>query len=222
MPPVSPQPERCCCFWTYHSPLHPLLGTPATSRIHQWHPQSSNQRLRLHPFLALPLPYGLSAQSRLPYHPPRLPRRRPILLLQQRTPLPHKFEDNLFRLHDTSQDDLILTQTMTAHPATPSHMSLASPLPQTLHPSAFSNRPTIMIKRMHAFVELFSSERAYASDLALIRKICIPLALGKSYLFHLLLIGVLCCPLGLPLPFSPNSLHNPPLFPTGTGSGSSS
>ena len=79
-----------------------------------------------------------------------------------------------------------------------------------------------MIKRMHAFVELFSSERAYASDLALIREIRIPLALGKSYLFRLLLIGVLCRPLGLPLPFSPNGLHNPPLFPTGTGSGSSS
>lgn len=41
-----------------------------------------------------------------------------------------------------------------------------------------SNPPTSMTKRMHALRELLSSERAYASDLALIRDIHIPLALG--------------------------------------------
>lgn len=42
------------------------------------------------------------------------------------------------------------------------------------------NQPTVMTKRIHALRELLSSERAYASDLALIRDIHIPLALGRS------------------------------------------
>ncbi|KAG9312331.1 hypothetical protein JVU11DRAFT_7647 [Chiua virens] len=39
-------------------------------------------------------------------------------------------------------------------------------------------QPTVMSKRIHALRELLSSERAYTSDLALIRDIHIPLALG--------------------------------------------
>ena len=39
--------------------------------------------------------------------------------------------------------------------------------------------PPAMCKRNHALLELLSSERAYASDLALIRDIHIPLALGE-------------------------------------------
>lgn len=42
------------------------------------------------------------------------------------------------------------------------------------------NQPAVMTKRVHALRELLSSERAYASDLALIRDIHIPLALGRS------------------------------------------
>ena len=42
------------------------------------------------------------------------------------------------------------------------------------------NQPTVKTKRVHALRELLSSERAYASDLALIRDIHIPLALGRS------------------------------------------
>ena len=38
--------------------------------------------------------------------------------------------------------------------------------------------PPMMSKRIHALMELLTSERAYASDLALIRDIHIPLALG--------------------------------------------
>lgn len=41
-----------------------------------------------------------------------------------------------------------------------------------------------MTKRKHALFELLSSERAYASDLALIRDIHIPLALGQSSSFN--------------------------------------
>jgi hypothetical protein len=39
--------------------------------------------------------------------------------------------------------------------------------------------PPTMCKRNHALLELLSSERAYASDLALIRDIHIPVALGE-------------------------------------------
>ncbi|KAG8220518.1 hypothetical protein J3R82DRAFT_3221 [Butyriboletus roseoflavus] len=42
------------------------------------------------------------------------------------------------------------------------------------------NQPTVMTKRVHALRELLSSERAYTSDLALIRDIHIPLALGRT------------------------------------------
>lgn len=42
--------------------------------------------------------------------------------------------------------------------------------------------PPAMSKRDHALLELLSSERAYASDLALIRDIHIPLALGEQSL----------------------------------------
>lgn len=41
------------------------------------------------------------------------------------------------------------------------------------------SQPSAMSKRNHALLELLSSERAYASDLALIRDIHIPLALGE-------------------------------------------
>ena len=39
--------------------------------------------------------------------------------------------------------------------------------------------PPTLSKRNHALLELLSSERAYASDLALIRDMHIPLALGE-------------------------------------------
>ncbi|KIJ66118.1 hypothetical protein HYDPIDRAFT_27311 [Hydnomerulius pinastri MD-312] len=67
-----------------------------------------------------------------------------------------------------------------------------------------TNQPTVMTKRMHALVELLNSERAYASDLALIRDIHIPLALGQ------------------PAPFNTSSTPSPPPFSPGSGSGSSS
>jgi hypothetical protein len=43
-----------------------------------------------------------------------------------------------------------------------------------------ASQPTAMTKRQYALHELLSSERAYASDLALIRDIHLPLALGES------------------------------------------
>ena len=51
--------------------------------------------------------------------------------------------------------------------------------PSSPQPS-LASQPTAMTKRQYALHELLSSERAYASDLALIRDIHIPLALGES------------------------------------------
>jgi hypothetical protein len=45
--------------------------------------------------------------------------------------------------------------------------------------SPFSAQVPTMTKRQLALHELLSSERAYASDLALIREVHIPLALGE-------------------------------------------
>jgi hypothetical protein len=50
-------------------------------------------------------------------------------------------------------------------------------------PSSTLASTTGMTKRHHALHELLSSERAYASDLALIREVHIPLALGEVLLF---------------------------------------
>ncbi|KAF9463539.1 hypothetical protein BDZ94DRAFT_1192610 [Collybia nuda] len=44
--------------------------------------------------------------------------------------------------------------------------------------------PPPMTKRQHALLELLSSERAYASDLALIREVHMPLALGQPVPLH--------------------------------------
>lgn len=52
--------------------------------------------------------------------------------------------------------------------------TLSSSTSSSLLPSTSST----ISKRTHAMLELLSSERAYASDLALIRDIHIPLALG--------------------------------------------
>ena len=49
--------------------------------------------------------------------------------------------------------------------------------------SAPHSSTTAMTKRHHALHELLSSERAYASDLALIREVHIPLALGEVFFF---------------------------------------
>ena len=69
-------------------------------------------------------------------------------------------------------------------------------------------------KRTHALIELIESERAYASDLALIRDIHLPVALGKCFYFfpHIHVILDDCSPqkamtprFQLPL----NHLHHP-------------
>ncbi|KAG5715564.1 Rho guanine nucleotide exchange factor gef1, partial [Termitomyces sp. T112] len=62
--------------------------------------------------------------------------------------------------------------------------------------SSMAPPQTPMTKRQHALHELLSSERAYASDLALIREFHIPMALGQQV------------PLNIPIPSSPPSLSS--------------
>lgn len=90
--------------------------------------------------------------------------------------------------------------------------------------STTPNQPTVMTKRVHALRELLSSERAYTSDLALIRDIHIPLALGRSHPFIMLYADPLTwvCVAGQPTPFSTNGTPSPPPFSPSSGSSSSS
>ncbi|KAF8161375.1 hypothetical protein B0H34DRAFT_700687 [Crassisporium funariophilum] len=64
-----------------------------------------------------------------------------------------------------------------AEPVASTSTASSSSAPSVAHP------PT-MTKRHHALHELLSSERAYASDLALIREVHIPLALGQTVPLH--------------------------------------
>lgn len=70
--------------------------------------------------------------------------------------------------HNRSVSDSTYPISPVDYEADSSNSSLASKIPAT---------PSVT-KRTHALLELLSSERAYASDLALIRDIHIPLALG--------------------------------------------
>lgn len=76
-----------------------------------------------------------------------------------------------------SSQDSLLSKELPVRPESP-----LSILPDDENTSSSSSsvapQPSPMSKRHHALHELLSSERAYASDLALIREVHIPLALG--------------------------------------------
>ena len=59
--------------------------------------------------------------------------------------------------------------------------------PFILNPAEFppqsATRPTGLSGRPDVLLELFASERAYASDIALIRDVHLPVALGTSSIF---------------------------------------
>ncbi|KAI5117982.1 hypothetical protein M0805_009199 [Coniferiporia weirii] len=63
-------------------------------------------------------------------------------------------------------------------------ISLGTDASETSTVSTLTVAPVIT-KREHAMKELLSSERAYASDLAFVQNVHIPMALGKSAPFHL-------------------------------------
>ncbi|KAI6145479.1 hypothetical protein BKA82DRAFT_995591 [Pisolithus tinctorius] len=132
----------------------------------------------------------------------------PTTFHDKELPLPPDYDDDLSRTtqSDSDEDD----SDPDVDPDSPSEVLAqelgvsVSPTPPADAVTLNSGQHTVMTKRMHALFELLSSERAYASDLALIRDIHIPLALGQ------------------PPPFSPTGSGSPPLFPSGSGSGSSS
>lgn len=72
-------------------------------------------------------------------------------------------------------------EVMKALPLRPESPFLLSPVDEPASSSSSLVQPP-MSKRQHALHELLSSERAYASDLAIIRGVHIPLALGSSFL----------------------------------------
>jgi len=57
---------------------------------------------------------------------------------------------------------------------------IQSPLDDSASSSSSLGQPISMSKRQHALHELLASERAYASDLAVIREVYMPLASGKQ------------------------------------------
>jgi dynamin-binding protein len=81
--------------------------------------------------------------------------------------------------------------------------------------SSLTNNIAPVSKRNHALLELLSSERAYASDLALIRDIHIPLALGKftSPVRHIQVTDLHHLREGQPVPF-----YHAPVTPSGSSS----
>ena len=70
-----------------------------------------------------------------------------------------------------------------ALPLRPDSPFILSPVDEPTSSSSSLDQQSPMTKRQHALHELLSSERAYASDLALMRGIHIPLALGKPFFF---------------------------------------
>jgi hypothetical protein len=101
----------------------------------------------------------------------------PPLLAVPRTPSPDKplpITPSSTSSSPTSTDE---NSPDSASPRDP----IDSPPPSaTYQPKVLSSGLT---KRTHALLELIESERAYASDLALIRDIHLPVALGMCYIF---------------------------------------
>ena len=84
---------------------------------------------------------------------------------------------------DAHIDDMIAN--LKALPLRPESPFNLSPVDEPDSSSSSLDQQVPMTKRQHALHELLSSERAYASDLALIRAIHIPLALGNFGYFFL-------------------------------------
>ncbi|TFK44984.1 hypothetical protein BDQ12DRAFT_44200 [Crucibulum laeve] len=79
-------------------------------------------------------------------------------------------------------EDNILSKALPLRPDSPLSLSLLDDESASSSSSVAQQPP--MTKRHHALHELLSSERAYASDLALIREVHIPLALGQQIPIH--------------------------------------
>lgn len=116
-----------------------------------------------------------------PASPPAIPQRSPLrppakarvkILDDQEMPLSFLSSPSITALIEPEQKFL---------PVRPDSPLALSPLEDE---PASSNSSFTMSKRQHALLELLESERAYASDLALVREVHIPLALGKYALLQ--------------------------------------
>lgn len=115
----------------------------------------------------------------------------------------------------TKSDEGVLTsKTLPLRPDSPLSLSLMDDEPAS-STSSLAQQPA-MTKRQHALHELLSSERAYASDLALIREVHIPLALGNDALLSSDPRGLTTVLSGQTVP-----LHATPISPPNSSASSS-
>lgn len=112
----------------------------------------------------------------IPARSPLRPRPSPLTPPQQRTPPSPTIPDN----GNDNDNDMTLSS-LNAAISSVIDSRREKPLPEPVldpeEPKGGASSPPLT-KRQHALHELLSSERAYASDLALIREVHIPLALG--------------------------------------------
>ncbi|KAF8885984.1 hypothetical protein BD779DRAFT_1531904 [Infundibulicybe gibba] len=88
-------------------------------------------------------------------------------------------------IHDSigsHSEDGLMSKALPMPPSSPMSITLMDDEAASSS-SSLAHQPA-MTKRQHALHELLSSERAYASDLALIREVHIPLALGHTVPIH--------------------------------------
>ncbi|RDB24970.1 Dynamin-binding protein [Hypsizygus marmoreus] len=87
--------------------------------------------------------------------------------------------DNILGIDSHAEDTSTLSsKALPLRPDSPTCLSIEDEATSSSSSSLAQQTP--LTKRQHALHELLSSERAYASDLALIREVHIPLALGQS------------------------------------------
>ena len=90
---------------------------------------------------------------------------------------------------NSGSDDSFMSKSLPLRPDSPLSLSLLDDENDISYVASSTQPQPPMTKRHHALHELLSSERAYASDLALIREVHLPLALGMF--FNLCILSLL-------------------------------
>ncbi|KIJ95101.1 hypothetical protein K443DRAFT_683282 [Laccaria amethystina LaAM-08-1] len=85
---------------------------------------------------------------------------------------------------NSGSDDSFMSKSLPLRPDSPLSLSLLDDENDISYVASSTQPQPPMTKRHHALHELLSSERAYASDLALIREVHLPLALGQTVPVH--------------------------------------
>jgi len=108
----------------------------------------------------------------------------------------HNFPAMEELLDALNSDDSFMSKSLPLRPDSPLSLSLLDDENDISYVAPSTQPQTPMTKRHHALHELLSSERAYASDLALIREVHLPLALGMF--FYLRIVSLLTGSLARP------------------------